>query len=130
MCGDMVIAASRVLVVNGTDRITWSRKMTKRHYNNGDGEFVLEPLSDSLVKVTHRDQTGYFGIKRTGTSTARMHAPYWSSRRTSMASPTPIWGYTTPERALESLCTMILTDQRKKNSKRINSEGRSRPGRR
>ena len=40
--------------------------MKKRHYNNGDGEFILEPLSDSLVKVTHRDQTGYFGIIKVG----------------------------------------------------------------
>ena len=38
--------------------------MKKRHYNNGEGEFILDPLSDSVVKVTHRDQTGYFGINR------------------------------------------------------------------
>ena len=39
-------------------------EMKKRHYNNGDGEFILEPLSASLVKVTHREQTGYFGISK------------------------------------------------------------------
>ena len=36
--------------------------MKKRHYNYQDREFILEPLSDSLVKVTHRDQTGYLGM--------------------------------------------------------------------
>ena len=36
----------------------------KRQYNNGDAEFILEPLSDSVVKVTHRDQTAYFGVSR------------------------------------------------------------------
>ena len=30
----------------------------KRHYNNRDAEFMLEPLSNSVVKVTHREQTG------------------------------------------------------------------------
>ena len=30
----------------------------KRHYNNGEAEFMLEPLSDSVVRVTHREQTG------------------------------------------------------------------------
>lgn len=32
--------------------------------HNRDGEFILEPLSESLVKVTHRDQTGYFGMTK------------------------------------------------------------------
>ena len=36
----------------------------KRHYNKGEGEFMLEPLSDSVVRVTHRDQVGYFGFNR------------------------------------------------------------------
>ena len=38
--------------------------MQKRHYNNGNWEFTLEPLSDSVVKVTHKDQTRYFGINK------------------------------------------------------------------
>ena len=36
--------------------------MTVRHYSNGEAEFLLEPMSGSLVRVTHRDQTGYFAI--------------------------------------------------------------------
>ena len=98
--------------------------MKKRHYNNGDGEFILEPLSDSLVKVTHRDQTGYFGINKDWDA----NSPY---ARTVSEFQTDLdgisnatWGYPTPERALESLCAMMLTDQRKKDSRRINPEGR------
>ena len=36
--------------------------MTLRHYNNGEAEFILEPVNDSVVKVTHRGQVGWIGI--------------------------------------------------------------------
>ena len=32
-----------------------------------EGEkFVLEPLSPAVVRVTHRDQVGYFGLYKDG----------------------------------------------------------------
>ena len=37
--------------------------MEKRHYNNGDAEFILETVSDAVVRVTHGEQTGYFGLR-------------------------------------------------------------------
>ena len=34
----------------------------KRHYNNGEAEFMLDPVNDAVVKVTHRNQVGWIGI--------------------------------------------------------------------
>ena len=103
--------------------------MKKRHYNNGDGEFILEPISDSLVKVTHRDQAGYFGINREWD----VNNPYALTTSESLTSISgisgAIWGHPTPERALKSLCGLMLTDQRKKDSERINPEGRKKAAR-
>ena len=36
--------------------------MEKRHYNNGEAEFMLDPVNDTVVKVTHRNQVGWIGI--------------------------------------------------------------------
>ena len=103
--------------------------MKKRHYNNGDGEFILEPLSDALVKVTHRNQTGYIGINMNWD----VNYPY---AQTTMESAThedgvsgAAWGYSTPEGALKSLCGLILTSQRKKDSMRINPVERKKAAR-
>ena len=97
--------------------------MKKRHYNNGDGEFILEPLSDSLVKITHRDQTGYFGINRNWD----VGRPYTYTTRkdnVNVEGVDGMFGSLTPKEALNSLCFSMLTDQRKEASKRINPEGR------
>ena len=32
--------------------------MSLRHYNNGEAEFILESVNDSVVKVTHRHPGG------------------------------------------------------------------------
>ena len=32
--------------------------MTLRHYNNGEAEFILEPVNESVVKVTHPQPGG------------------------------------------------------------------------
>ena len=97
--------------------------MRKRHYNNGDGEFILEPLSDSLVKVTHRDQMGYFGINKNW-DVAR---PYTYTTRKSFGDNDGVDGFSgclTPKEALDFLCRSMLTYQREEDSKRINPEGR------
>ncbi len=98
--------------------------MKKRHYNNGDGEFILEHLSDKLVKVTHRDQTGYFGINKEWD----VSRPYAQTTMASDAHEDGISGsiiaFSTPEDALKALCGLMLTAQRKEDSKRINPEGR------
>ena len=109
--------------------LTWSRDiMKKRHYNNGNGEFVLEPLSDSLVKVIHRDQTGYLGIVKDWDASA----PFASTTSTFQVKDEEIdtyFGHSTPEGALNWLCRSMLSDQRKVDSKRINPEERKKAAR-
>ena len=39
-------------------------QMKRRHYNNGETEFIPEPVNDAVVKVIHRDRAGWFGISR------------------------------------------------------------------
>lgn len=97
--------------------------MKKRHYNNGDGEFILEPLSDSLVKVTHRDQTGYLGISKNWDVAEPYSYTTWEIG-VDDDGVDAMFGYRSPKAALDSLCRLMLTDQRKKDSERINPEGR------
>ena len=99
--------------------------MEKRHYNNGDAEFILEPLSDAVIKVTHREQTGYFGIKRDWEAARPYTWITWESGvHEDGLSASFSYSYPTPEFALEDLCRVMLREQGKRDSKRINPEQR------
>ena len=93
--------------------------MKKRHYNNGDAEFILEPLSDSVVRVTHRDQTGYFGIKKDWEA-ARLYTwiNWESGAHDDGISASFSYSYPPPEAALYDLCRLLLRQQGKDDSKR------------
>ena len=97
--------------------------MKKRHYNNGDGEFILEPLSDSLSKVTHRDQTGYFGINREW-DVAEAYTYTMRKSQVDNDGIIGVFGCRTARKALDMLCTSMLSEQRREDSRRINPEGR------
>ena len=97
--------------------------MRKRHYNNGNGEFILEPLTDSVVRVTHRDQTGYFGISKNW-DVAEPYTYTTGERWADDGGVESIIGYSSPKGALDALCYSMLTYQRREDSRRINPEGR------
>ena len=102
--------------------------MNERHYNHGGYEFILEPLSDSLVRVTHRDQTGYLGIIMNWDA----GKPYAVTRLEDAASEDGVddmSGFATPEAALTALCNVLLHFQRIEDSKRINPEERKQAAR-
>ena len=109
-------------------------------HRSGQAEFILQPVSDSLVRLTHRDQVGYIGINQNWD----VAAPYsWTFRdRTarpgdvdmeSFAKPDGIhrnpFGEPTPEAALKVLCNILLDMQRKEDSKRVNPEERKQSAR-
>lgn len=104
--------------------------MERRHYNNGEAEFILEPVSDAVVKVTHRDQAGWFGISLDWDA----QQPYSYTTLPSQLRDDGIDGalfrYTTPDDALKALCTWLLNQQRKEDSRRINPEERKAAARR
>ena len=106
----------------------------------GQAEFIMQPVSDSLIRVTHRDQVGYIGINQNWD----VAAPYsWTFMEGTTgpggdeierhARPDGIhrnpFGSPTPEAALSALCNVLLDMQRKEDSKRVNPEERKQSAR-
>lgn len=102
----------------------------KRHYDHGGAVFVLDPLSDSVVRVTHRDQVGYFGFNRNWDPSM----PYTRAGTETSVHDDGIAGFvhsfSTPDAALKSLCDSMLRDQRREDARQINPEERKRAARR
>ena len=101
--------------------------MDKRHYNNGKAEFMLAPVNDAVVKVTHRNQVGWIGISLDWD----VQRPYTFTTSPTQISDDGVDGfegfvlrYSTPDEALKSLCTMLLDDQGREDSQRVNPEER------
>ncbi len=104
--------------------------MRRRHHNNGEAEFILEPVNDAVVKVTHQNQVGWIGISLDWDA----QRPYTSTTTPSQLRSDGIDGtgflYSTPEGALRFLCTRPLDQQRKEDSQRVNPEERKSAARR
>ena len=47
----------------------------KRLYNHKGKEFILEPVSDSVIRVTRREQTGFFDSAATGNPMSHTRGP-------------------------------------------------------
>ena len=110
-------------------------------YNNGQAEFILRSITESLIRVTHRDQVGYIGVNQnwdvgkpyTWTFMDRTSGPSRADMEERYARPDGIhgnpFGESTPEEALTLLCNLQLVIQRKEDSQRINPEERKRAAR-
>ena len=86
-------------------------------------QVTLQHLSESLIKVTHRDQVGYLGLVKDFDA----DKPYgWSATGSGVSEDGIDIGskYSTPESAVSDLCRIMLSDQRKEDSKRTNPEER------
>ena len=98
--------------------------MKKRHYNNGEAEFILEPLSPSVVQVTHREQVAYFGTNLNW-DVLRPYA--WTTLEYQVQDDgiggAVLWA-ATPDDALRALCRSLVSSQRREDSRRINPEER------
>ena len=101
-----------------------SRRLEKRHYNNGEAEFILEPLSPSVVQVTHREQVAYFGTNLNW-DVLRPYA--WTTLEYQVQADgiggAVLWA-ATPDDALRALCRSLVSSQRREDSRRINPEER------
>ena len=105
--------------------------MEKRHYTFRGADFLLESISDCVVRVTHVDQVGYVGMSVDWNP----DKPYvWatgeSQVETEGISALATFEYRTIEEALEPLCGLMLRAQRKRDAQRINPEERKAAGRR
>ena len=79
-----------------------------------EAEFILEPLTDAMVKVTHRPYT-------------------WTTLSSQLRDDGidgGLFHYTTPDDAPKALCAMLLVQQRVEDSRRINPEERKAAARR
>ena len=104
--------------------------MEKRHYTFRGADFLLESISDCVVRVTHVDQVGYVGMSVDWNP----DKPYvWATEQFQVeAEGIAAFGafeYRTIEEALEPLCRLMLRAQRKRDAQRINPEERKAAGR-
>lgn len=99
--------------------------MNRRIYSYQDEEFILDPISNSVIRVTHGEQTGYFGLKKDWEAARPYTWISWESdaHEDGIAADFS-YSYPVPEMALEDLCRVLLREQRKQDDKRINPEER------
>ena len=99
--------------------------MNRRVYSYQDEEFILDPISDSVVRVTHGEQTGFFGLKKDWEAARPYTWINWvvDAHEDGIAADFS-YSYPIPEMALEDLCRVLLREQRKQDGKRINPEER------
>ena len=109
--------------------------MKRRRHTVGDAEFILEPISDSVIRVTHREQTGYFGLRGDWDP----NRPYTWTEFESMVHGDGItmpmgmesmFSYSSSDAALNALCEAMLYDQRVADARRVNPEERKEAARR
>ena len=96
----------------------------RRTYRLEGADFTLEPVNDSVTKVTHRDQVGWIGIS-TDWDAQRPYA--WTTSPASVGDEgihNLVFNTDTPDSALTSLCRLLLVNQRKEDSKNINPQER------
>ena len=99
--------------------------MKKRAYIYRDEEFILEPLSESVVRVTYQGQLGYVGLNRDWEADRPYTWINWEGDiHEDGISAGFSYTYPIPELALEDLCGLLLREQRKQDSQRINPEER------
>ena len=98
--------------------------MSLRDYNNGDAEFILEPVNNFVVKVIHRNQVGWIGISVDWNP----QDPYTYTTTSNSLKDDGIdrvgLQFVTPDDALKSLCRRLLRQQRKEDSRSVNFEER------
>ncbi len=97
----------------------------KRQYVHEGEVFFLESLSASVVRVTHREQTGHFGIGMDWDDPTR---PYRTTSAEGLVHTDGIrsssFQCSTPDEALRSLCGMMLDAQRRADASRVDPEER------
>ena len=113
-------------VVDGERKIT-----EKRRYAFRNAEFLLEPVSDSVIRVVYGDDVAYVGMNVDWNP----YEPYcWTLRESQVRADgietSSIYDHGTIDEALELPCGRMLDAQRKRDAQRINPEERKAAARR
>ena len=90
-----------------------------------EGErFVLEPLLPAVVRVTHRDQVGYFGLYKDGDLKYPFAFQLSEPKSYDEGVGDSLSRATNPESALHTLIHDMREKQRKTDEQQINPEAR------
>ena len=97
----------------------------KRLYSFRDAEFLLEPISENVIRVVYGDDVAYVGMNVDWNP----HRPYcWTSLESQVYAEgidaSSVYEYPTIDEALEPPCERMLEAQRKRDAQRINPEER------
>ena len=97
----------------------------KRLYTFRDAEFLLEPISENVIRVVHGDDVAYVGMNVDWNP----DRPYcWTALESQVYAEgidaSRIYEYPTIDEALEPACERMLEAQRKRDAQRINPEER------
>ena len=113
-------------VVDGERKIT-----EKRIYSFRDAEFLLEPVSDSVIRIAYGDDVAYVGMNVDWNP----NRPYcWTELEWQVQAEgidvSSVFEYPTIDEALERPCEDMLKAQRRRDAQRINPEERKAAARR
>ena len=86
--------------------------------------FVLERLSPAVVRVTHRDQVGYFGLYKDGDLKYPFAFQFLEQQSYDEGIGNGMTRSTTPESALRNLIHYMRDSQRTMDEQLINPEAR------
>ena len=90
-----------------------------------EGErYVLEQMSPAVVRVTHRDQLGYFGLYKGGDLKYPFAFQLFEPKSYDEGIGDSLSRATTPESALRTLIHDMREKQRKADEQQINPEAR------
>ena len=105
----------------GTSGLVTMEVGHKRHYNNGEAEFMPRSPVGLVVMVTHRDKVGYFGFNRDwDPAKPYTWAEYEGFVHDDWIEEIGARSYSTPDGALQYLCDLLLTEQLREDARRIN----------
>lgn len=93
-------------------------------YTHEGREFFLQPISDSVVRVTHREQTWYLGLRADWDSSK----PYTQTtsgdvvQKDSIGCRRSVHTCSNSEAALNDLCKTMLVQQREADARPIKED--------
>ena len=97
-------------------------KMSPRHYNYRDAEFILELVNNFVVRVSHRNQVGWIGISVDWDPREPYTYTTFSNRLKDDGIDRAGLEFATPDEALRSLCWWLLRQQRKEDARSVKDE--------
>ena len=111
-----------------TPLATQQKQAERRVHQDGNARFTLENESQFVIRVTHREQTGWVGMN-IDWDPMKPFAWTRSERDVTPDGLTAMWGEGTPDQAFKTLCHSMVRDQRVEDAKKGDQEEKKRAAR-